>query len=217
MIRASKIFLFALILLTSNCKKEENKSFILKGKVTDAQSNTPLGNVSILAEQQLLEGGSFGGFYSEAANGNTSSNGEYRMEWDNSNIVEARVTGSIQGYITRVYNLNASSFQPGEEITQNLSLYPEANIQVRLQKTGVVLNATQINFRFENADFDCLCCSNEWRNISANNTDSTFTCKVYGDTWLKYRYEILQSGETLFMRDSILCARNVQSNLSIQW
>jgi hypothetical protein len=217
MIKNTHFLLFALILLISNCKKEENKSFILKGQVTDARSGSAMGNVQIIAEQQLLEGGSFGGFYSEAAKGNTTSNGDFLLEWDNANIVEARVTGSFEGYITRVYNLNASSFQPGEEVTQNLSLFPEANIKVRLLKSGVVSNATQINYRFENADFDCLCCNNNWRNITANYTDTTFTCRVYGDTWLRYRYEILQPGETVFMRDSIFCTRNSLSNLTVEW
>jgi hypothetical protein len=214
----STYFLFiALTILFTHCKKEENKNFVLKGSVTDARSNAALNNVNILVEQQLLEGGSFGGFFSTAGSATTSGGGSYRVEWDNANIVEARVTGSLAGYITRVYNLSASAFQPGDEISQNLSLYPEANIQVNLSKTGVVPNATQLNFRFENAEFDCLCCNNNWRNITSSVTDSTYECRVYGDTWLKYRYEVVNPGETVFMRDSIFCGRNNLSILNIQW
>lgn len=211
------IVFIALSVFFSNCKKEENKNFILKGNVTDARTNAPIGNVNILAEQQLLEGGSFGGFYSEAASGTTSSNGAYRLEWDNANIVEARVTGSFSGYITRIYNLSAASFQPGKEVSQNLSLYPESNVQVNISKTGAIPNATALNFRFENAEFDCLCCNNSWRNISSSQVDSTFTCRAYGDDWLRYRYEIINPAEYILMRDSVYCPRNTLSSINIEW
>lgn len=214
----STYFLFiALTFLFTHCKKEENKNFVLKGNVTDARNNAALNNVNVLVEQQLLEGGSFGGFFSQAGAATTSSGGAYRIEWENANIVEARVTGSLPGYITRVYNLNASAFQPGEEVSQNLSLYPEAFIEVNLSQTGVVANATQLNFRFENAEFDCLCCNNNWRNITSSVIDSTYECRAYGDTWLRYRYEVVNPGETVFMRDSIFCSRGNLSILNIQW
>jgi hypothetical protein len=217
MIKRNYLLIIALTFLLINCKKEENKNFILKGTVRDARSGAPLGNASVLAEQQLLEGGSFGGFFSEAASGNTSGSGNYELQWDNANIVEARVTGSAVGYIARVYNLRAASFEPGKEISQNIDLHPEANIAVRVLKSGVVPNASQLNFRFENAEFDCLCCNNTWRNINSNAADSTFQCRVYGDTWLRYRYEVLNSGDAVFMRDSIYCGRNTLSNLTIEW
>lgn len=215
--KTSSYFLLIALIVICSCKKEESKNFILMGKVTDARTGSPMSNANVLIEQQLLEGGNFSGFYSTAVEGKTDASGHYHLEWENQNIVEARVTVSSSGYITRSADLNVSVLAPGKEVNQNLDLFPEAFVSVRAIKSGVHPNATQFNFRFENALFDCSCCNNDWRNYSANVTDSTFTCRVYGDTWLKYRYEVLSSPDDLLLRDSIYIPRNITSNLEINW
>lgn len=213
-------FIFSLIALTlffQSCKKNEDKNFILMGTTIDARNGQRLGGASVTAEQQLLESGSFGGYYSTAASGTSDGTGHYHLEWENKNIVEARVTGSLDGYITRSYGLNAAAFQPGKEIYQTIELFPEALIEVRALKTGHFTGASQFNFRFENASFDCTCCTNNWRNYSPAMADSTFTCRVYGDSWLKYRYEVIMPASDTLIRDSIYCPRNLTTPLQIQW
>lgn len=214
---ALKLFFLALIFLILSCKKDENKNFILMGKVTDARTGVAMNGANVLLEQQVLEGGNFGGFFTTAAEGSTDGSGHFHLEWENKNIVEARVTGSFAGYVTRSYDVNVASLAPGKEITQNLELFPEAFISVSAIKSGIHPNANQFNFRFENAAFDCLCCNNDWRNYSSAVNDSTFTCRIYGDTWIKYRYEILTSPDDILIRDSIYCPRGITSNLEINW
>ena len=216
-LHALKFIPLAAFLIFLSCKKDENKNFILMGKVNDARTGGPMSGVNILLEQQVLEGGNFGGFYTTAAEETTDGSGHFHLEWENKNIVEARVTASFPGYVSRSYDINVASLAPGKEVTQNLELFPEAFISVRAIKSGVQPNASQFNFRFENAIFDCLCCNNDWRTYNSAVNDSTFTCRVYGDTWLKYRYEVLSSPTDLLLRDSIYCPRGLTSNLEINW
>jgi hypothetical protein len=218
MIKYCFIFILALAFIFSSCKKDEEKNtYLLKGTVTDALNGQAISGARVEVEQQTLDGSTFGAIYNFASGGETNGSGSFNLEWEKANLVEARVTGAKAGYITRIYNLNASSFKPGEPVTQNLALFPEANIQIRVQKTGVNPNANALNFRFENAEFDCLCCNNSWRNFNNTTTDSTFTCRAYGDSWLRYRYEVVTGSNSELLRDSIFCQRNSIINLDIQW
>jgi Zn finger protein HypA/HybF involved in hydrogenase expression len=212
---------FSLIFLSvflANCKKNEDTKYHLQGRVYNGRTGNPLSDVFVEVEQQILDGNSFSAVYVSAASGRTNGEGSYDLEWDRENLVEVRVNADKGQFIPRTLQLDASSFEPGKVIFQNIELFPEAFIKIAIQKNTSLTNNASFNIRFENANFDCFCCDNNWESFTTTTPDTSKTCRVYGDTWLKYRYEIIKSsGQDELVRDSIYCPSNIQTNVSIEW
>ena len=210
--------LLAFVLLAiASCKKEKRNVHILKGTVTDGRTGSGLSGCFVEVEQQVLSDGTFGGVYNSAATGSTGSSGEYNLEWERENMVEVRLVVERDDYIERKINLNPTSFNPDEAVTQNVELYPEAYVQVNIARSIAGSNSDHFDFRFDNADFDCVCCNNNWKSIAGANADTTFSCRLYGDTWLKFKKQILTQELDTTITDSIFCPRFQTSTVDIDW
>jgi hypothetical protein len=207
---------FVLIAIAS-CKKDKRNVHILKGNVTDGRTGSGLGGCFVEVEQQVLSDGTFGGVYNSAATGSSGSSGEYYLEWERENMVEVRLVVERDDYIERTVNLNPDSFNPDEAVTQNVELYPEAYVQVDIARSVAGANSDHFDFRFDNANFDCVCCNNNWKSIAGANADTTFSCRLYGDTWLKFKKQILTQDIDTLITDSIFCPRFQTSNIQIDW
>lgn len=209
------IIFLSLSILFFTCKKEQSNEFKLRGVVRDATNGSAIENVEITVGQQEVGSGTFNGNFVEVASSVTSAQGIYECDWEKRNIVSVEVKAEKAQWIPSSVELNASKFQPGVTVYQDLSLYPEALINIQINRT--TNDWTNLNFRFENAFFDCNCCNNEWKNFNSNEGDSTFSCRAYGDSWLKYRYELTASGQDSLVQDSLFLERFTNSSLVINW
>jgi hypothetical protein len=202
------IFRFAhLALLLSSlvfhsCTREEAQVLNLRGTVTDGRTTATLGGVETIVSHQVINNGVFNINYEEAARGTTDGNGQFNLEWDRANSNSIRLTAALENYISRNIFINPSAMIAGETYTRNVELFPEAFIQVRLRNTGTGDSGDNIGFRFENANFDCACCDNLIRNYSGAMVDTVIQCKVYGDSWLRYRRVIATSVQDTAITDS---------------
>jgi hypothetical protein len=210
--------LLALLLIVFvSCKKEKRNVHILKGTVTDGRTGNALSGSFVEVEQQVLSDGTFGGVYNSAATGTTNASGAYSLEWPRENMVEVRLNVEREDYIERIINLNPDDFNPEEAVTQNVELYPEAYVQVEITRSIPGSNSDQFDFRFDNANFDCVCCNNNWKSIQGADADTTFSCRLYGDTWLMFKKQILTTEIDTIITDSIFCPRFQTSTIQIDW
>jgi len=151
-------FLLAFILLAIvSCKKDKRNVHLLQGAVTDGRTGSGLAGCFVEVEQQVLSDGTFGGVFNSAAASSTSASGSYSMEWDRENMVEVRLVVEREDYIERTINLNPNDFNPDEAVTQNVELFPEAYVQVDIARSIPGANSDQFDFRFDNANFYCVC------------------------------------------------------------
>jgi hypothetical protein len=210
--------LCGVILITwlAACRKEQ-KDLQLEGTVRNARTLMPIGGVYVELEQQVVEDGVFGGAFRPAGEAYTNTDGNFSIKWPRQTIAQLRVSASKSNYIAHQTTLNPDQFQPGVTVTRNLKLYPATFISVRLRNTGETSASDQIRFKFDEADFDCICCSEEWREINGENVDSTFQCMLYGETWLKYRVEFISAGNSGLQFDSIWCPSFQINNLEVNY
>lgn len=185
-----------------SCGKEEAQVLNLKGTISDGRTGNPLNGVEAVVAHQIVENGVFSINYQEAARGSTDGAGQFNLSWDRANSNSIRLTASLDNYISRNVFINPSSMIAGESFNQDVAIYPEAFIQVRLRNTGSTDPEDNIGFRFENANFDCACCDNLIRNFSGAEVDTVLQCKVYGDSWLRYRRVIATSALDTAITDS---------------
>lgn len=196
--------LLAVVALVSGCKKNDNQNLILEGKTSDSRNGTALSGVSVDLDQQVVEGGSLNSTFTYAGESATASDGSYHIEFERENALEYRADFSKEGFFDRRYELNPDDFRPGETVTLNTSLIPEATISIRLQNIYPESDEDEIRFRYLDANFDCECCNNDFIIVTGANADTTFECKMHGDYLIHYVYEILRSTDTTVV-DSVFC------------
>lgn len=209
------LFLLTLFIYFISCKKEESNEFRMRGVVRDASNNSPIENVDVTVYQQEVSGGSFNGNFIEASDANSNSAGIYDVSWIKKNIVSVEVEATKDLWIPSKVEISGAKYKPGEVVYQDFFLHPESKINVTFQRLTNQWNT--LNFRFENAIFDCNCCDNDWRSISSTTSESNFECRGYGDSWLKYRYELISTSQDSLVQDSIYLTRFETKTVVINW
>lgn len=203
--------------LTQTACKKKQPELLLEGRVRAVNSGSGLAGVSILLEQKLVDGQVFSGGFNTAGTATTGPDGLYRITWERQNIAELQVTAEKDNYISTTLTLSPDDFQAEEAVVQNISLHPEAFVQVRLANLQPGEDEDLIRFQFNTDGYSCNCCESTWREITGADTDSTFTCTLYGDTWIRYRAEINTSESNYLILDSIWCPAFETTSLLIEY
>lgn len=211
------LLLCLLVFFFAACKKEQQPIYKLSGAVKEAESGQPLSDVYVLIQKQSVSGSNYNGVFVTADETYTNSSGAYATEWERDNVVELRATLTKTQYITVVKDLSPNILSTSATATSNFEMHPQAFVKIKFEKNPSLTQNQQINFRFDNAIFDCNCCTNDWVSYSTSILDTSKTCQVYGDYWLKYRYELIRANQDSIVYDSIYCPRFVQSEKSIVW
>lgn len=198
------------------CKKE-TPTYRLSGCVLDGRSGNPVSGVTATIEKQVVSGGNFGATYSYATSATSDGFGVYNLEWPRENFAALKLKTSKPDYITSEKDLTVSSFEGGAIVQQNMTIYPQSFIHLKIQNTGETYPEDILNFTFTNADFDCICCANGFKVFEGPDIDTQYTCKLYGDTWLKYQKQIYSFEADTIINDSIWCPAFQTTDLIIQY
>jgi hypothetical protein len=209
------LFFFTVLLLFS-CKKEKNQ-YNLFGITLAAHTQQGLSNVSIDLQKQSVQSGVYSTTFNSAANAVSNGKGEYSITWDRENFAAMKLICEKQNYIKTEIELDVAAFDAGDLLLQNVVIQPEAFVQVHIRNTSLAESTDQFRFTFANAQFDCVCCANEWKEFSGENVDTTFTCRLYGETWLRFQKDYFTAQNDTMLIDSIFCPAFQTTNLEINY
>jgi hypothetical protein len=184
------------------CKKETAQEFTVTGQVIDGRSGSPMAGVTVTVAQQLLNNGIYNLSYSDAASTTTDASGNYTLKWSRENANGIKVYTALTKYIRKTVYINPTSLRTDTPNHQDITIYPEAFISVRYYNQPPSATTDYMNFRFENANFDCTCCGIDPVSYSGD-IDTTITCRLYGDTWLRYRTQLTTADVDTTRVDSI--------------
>lgn len=191
------------IIFLYQCRKEKAE-YSLQGKVTDARTGAGLNGAAVNVQKKVVSGSTYSGAYAAATNTTSDGAGNYSMTWERENFAALKVVASYPQFIQKEIELNVSNFSVGTPYQQNLALYPEAFIEMNITNILPSASADLLSFTFVNANFDCSCCKNGYRYFNGA-IDTTFSCKLYGDQWLKYQSTFDLGGQDSVVVDSVWC------------
>jgi len=200
------------------CKKE-NAAYTITGRVVDGDTGASLSNASIEIEKQVITSGVFGQTFLSAMTTTTDASGNFSGTWPRENFAALRLNAERENYINASRDLNVDVFKEHDFqlVTEDVKLFKEAFIQVDLANTGITTPSDRLAFTFLNAYFDCNCCSNGWRVFAGAVIDTTFTCRIYGNRWIKYQIQsTLASHDSIYV-DSIYCPAQNTTVVSIDY
>jgi hypothetical protein len=213
----SAVVLFSFACFFISCKKNEDNNFYLQGSVVSGADQQPLANTQVTVKKQVIESGVYGSAFTTAASALSPASGSYNLKWPMETFAALKLIAEKDQYITREISLNVSSFSAGNTVTQNVILQPEAFVEVHIQNNELTDPSDELLFTFTNAQFDCYCCKNEWRTFQGTNVDSTFQCKLYGETWLKYQTQVQTPTFDTIINDSVWCPAFQTTTLNVSY
>jgi hypothetical protein len=210
------LWLIVLVTIAPSCRKKD-PVYLLEGQVKSYTNGQALSGVAVAAEQRTVGGNVFNGAFTQAASGNSASDGTYRLEWPRTQLAEVRLLATKASYIPATVVLDPEDFLPEETVYQNVRLRPEAFVEVTLTNTGDATAEDLMRFRFTQANFDCACCNGDWKELWGAEADTTFSCRIYGDIWLKYWAEVTAESGNLLIIDSLWCPSFSTTPLMIEY
>ncbi len=213
-----RFLLFALLLFAVlACNKNNESDLLIEGRVADSRNSSGLGSVEVNLQEQVLADGVLNASFQQAAQASTASDGSYELAFERKNALLYRLQFEKTGYFDRTLEVNPDDVRPGETVTRNLSMTPEAFFEVRLWNTSGSGSDSELRFRNLDGDFGCACCTTDWVVIDGGTTDTTFTCSLHGDFMIHFTYEITQPGIDTTVVDSVYCPAFQTSAVTIEW
>ena len=200
----------------SACKKDTSVNYSISGRVSDADEGTALDGVSILIEKQVVQNGIFGNTYQTALTTMTNADGSYSGSWPRENFAALRLSAKKNQYIPIELALDIDQLEANQATTKEIALYKEAFASMHFLHTSGTAN-DRLSFTFLNANFNCNCCSNGWKVIEGSAVDTSFTCRVYGNRWLKYQVQTSIGFTDSSYVDSIFCPAFVTTQHDIHY
>lgn len=201
--RSTFLLLSFITIFFLSCKKE-NKDYRLFGVVYGAHNSAYLNGVNVAVKKQVVASGTYNNSFTTATSMVTSDDGEYALAWPRENFAALQLVCTKDQYITTTQDLDIGNFTTENFVNSNIAMHPESFISVHVNNVGASSPDDFFRYVFINAEFDCTCCDNDWREFDGT-IDSTYQCRLYGDTWLKYVGEIITAELDTIIQDSIWC------------
>lgn len=202
-----RLYILSCVIILSTslvmCKKE-NPEYRLQGRIVNARTNIGINDATVKVQKQVVNHNTFSAVYTLAASAQTDGSGYYKLSWPRENFVALKIESEYAQYIPKEIELNVENFEANHEQNKTIALYPEAFINVSVSHSQLGSSTDMTKFNFVNANFDCQCCNSEVKQFSGI-VDTNFTCKLYGDQWLKYKWTYRLSGQDTVVVDSIWC------------
>ncbi len=205
-----------MLLSAVSCNKNDVEGMEMTGKVRDSRNSSGVSNVSVLVEEQVVEGGALNGAYQFAVQTTTDGSGNYQANFERKNSLTYKLDFTKSGYFGVTREVNPDDLTPGTPYTLNTVLTPEAFVEVHIYNANPETSQDFIRFRYMNANFDCECCGNGWKEFSGTMVDTTIMCRLHGDYMLSYTYEVDKTLEVIEV-DSIYCPAFLTTTLNVAY
>lgn len=206
---------FAALALVA-CKKTKNQEVTVEGKITDYRNGNGMSDVYLVMDEQVVSGGVLSGGFTTVAETSTNNDGSYKLEFSRSNALTYRLGIEKTGFFDREIDINPEDISPDSPYNLSIALVPEATVSVRLVNTAPIDNNDLIKFRYLSPNFNCECCTSDILQGEGMDVDLTSTCKLYGDSWIYYRWDIFKDTDTTFV-DSVYCPAFQTTNILIEY
>ena len=213
-----KLIAFVLIVSAAAVAcKEDGFEITVEGRIFDESLGGSLSSADVVISTQTVNGGVFSSTYSPLVSTVTDGSGNFSMEVTKINVPDYQIEASRDQYFSREITINADDFQPGETYVRNMTLYAQADVTFHLQNTSPLNEFDEITIQNVVTDFDCTCCNNAEREFGGTDVDTSVTCSLYGESWLKYFVQVDKDTLQYNYLDSVFCPAFENTVVTIEY
>ena len=183
----ARIQILALIcILFCSCRDQDSSKYIVQGFVTSNVDGSPCVGFDIEFEQQIIEAGSFNGFYETAATTTTDGNGFYSLEFPRKSAIYFRINVEHDGWFPIVNEINPDDLTPDVTFDYDVITTPRADLEIRVMNAPPAYEFDKLRVRLLTTFEEYSTCDADWRVFNGANIDSTWACMMPGDVWMHY-------------------------------
>jgi hypothetical protein len=176
----------------------------IQGTVTDPNQGIPVQGATVRLSAQELSNGTFSSSYATLATTTTSSSGTYSFQVSNRNIVDYKIEVSKSNYFEVEETFSPESMSPEIINTRNYSVLPQGYANFHISHTTPHDSTDSFIYQNVAGYLQCsTCCNHDIISLPGENVDTTYTCMVYGHTYLKYNYFVTENQSVTTVTDSI--------------
>ena len=170
--------------LFSHCKRDENNGLVvIAGTVTDAFTGEAVANVSVNILIKGIVDGVFNNNFQDVAQDVTSTNGEYRLEFEKGTPTTYRFEVDGSGYYFLQQDENPDDYTTNNDNDLNLKVNSQAWLKVRVVNEGTANNGDNITFGLNTENNGCIeCCSSGVVELNGD-VDETQICELFGGSY----------------------------------
>jgi len=203
------VLIFSLLgtfILVNSCKKEDDKTIIVLGKITDANQQTALANATVTFWSSRIQSGTYNPNYVELAKAFTDAGGNYNLQITKGKDAGFRITVDKDKYFGQTSDISVESLLSGTH-TLNYSIYPEAYFKLIVKNTSNFDNNDFISYWFNNTQPNGYnCCNNIPINYTGLNYENTVRCRTFGGQSMIVKWNVRKDGVSYPYESSVYCA-----------
>lgn len=207
----------SVLFFISSCKKNNDNSLNIAGKVVSGQTGLAQEGVYISLEKKSVQGNTYSAAFTTAATAISESSGEFELSFPRENFSDLRIAASKPGYLTRYFPISPTALSPENPFITILDIFERSEVIVRIRSVAPYDQGDKLNFTFIRTDFDCACCKNGWQSFDATQLDTSLNCLVYGNRWLQYEVQIYNAVNDTIYRDSVFCATSSTGFIELEY
>ena len=175
-------------ILFCSCSDQNTSKYIVQGLVTSNIDGSPCVGFDIEFEQQIIEAGSFNGFYETAATTTTDAYGFYSLEFPRKSAIYFRINIEQDGWFPIVNEINPEDLTPDVVFDYDVITTPIADLEIKVMNTPPAYASDKLRVRLLKTFEEYSTCDAEWRVFNGATIDSTWACTTPGDIWMPYLF-----------------------------
>ena len=199
------VSLLCIFALASSCKKDDDKTIIIQGKITDVNQQIPISNAEVTFWASRIQSGTYNPNYVALSTVTTDANGNYNLQITKEKDVGFRITVEKTKYFGQTIDISVENLSAG---THNLSysIYPEAYFKLNVKNTSCIDNSDFISYWFYNTQPTGVnCCNNLAVNFTGQYYENTTICRTYGGQNIIVKWNVRKAGITTHDEAIVYC------------
>lgn len=204
-VQFSFILLASISLVISGCRKEpEEIELTVSGTVSDPFAGATLDGVDVRLAVNEVTAGIWNNSYVSLDQSTTSSDGRFSYTFEQRNAVDYRLRWSKDGYFDNETFIDPEDITTAMAYDQNYALYSKAWFKVQLVNSNPFDQSDYVIYQQTRGAGNCnACCQSTQMTLNGPDVDTTMTCTLYGDQWVKYEYVVYRNNQINSYTDSV--------------
>jgi hypothetical protein len=199
----SFILLFSILLAFGACQKDP-KTYSINGNVSKAKTADQVGGAVVYIDAKMIVDGVYNSNFVNITRATTDDQGNFSLSINEEKVASYRFRISKEGYFDYEEEVSVELLQAEESFEKNFSIIAESSIELRIKNTSPQGLDDEIDYRFENIEVSGLnCCNNETTIGIGPSFDTTSSCKVQNDEWIRLSWVVKKNGGQHIYNDSI--------------
>lgn len=199
------IVALSISILFSSCKKEEDKTIIVQGKIIDGNQKIPVVDAQVTFWVNRLQNGTYNPNMTALLTVNTDASGNYSFNIIKEKDAAYRITIAKPNYFGQTNDIEVADLPAGTHIL-DYSVLPVAYFKLHVTNAFPYGNSDVIGYSISNPQPDGInCCDNVASTGSGYFYENTIKCKTYGAQKIKVTWNVKKDNVTTMYDSLIYC------------